>query len=105
MEFVLVFRRDHPSAVPPLGEEEVLIYRKHWQDWFLSLAARQRLTRPVQRWDAEGVTICSEAEIEDSVTVQGLIFIEAVDYAEAVWIARDCPILLMGGFVEVLQGK
>lgn len=105
MEFVLVFRRDHQSAVPQLEDEDLLMYRKHWQDWYLSLAARQRLARPVQRWDAQGVTVSREESVESSVTVEGLIFVEAGNYAEAVEIARDCPILLLGGFVEVLQGK
>ncbi len=105
MEFVLVFRRDDQCAVPPLQEEELLMYRKHWQDWYLSLAARQRLARPVQRWDAQGITVGREEMVERSVTVEGLIFVEACDYAEAVEIARDCPILLLGGLVEVLQGK
>jgi hypothetical protein len=105
MEFVLVFRRDHQSTVPQLEEEDLLMYRKHWQDWYLSLAARQRLARPVQRWDAQGVTVSREESVEGSVTVEGLIFVEASNYTEAIEIAKDCPILLLGGFVEVLQGK
>lgn len=81
------------------------MYRKHWQDWYLSLAARQRLARPVQRWDAQGITVSRIGVPENGVTVEGLIFIEAEDYGEAVEIARDCPILLLGGCVEVLKGK
>lgn len=88
-----------------MEEEELIMYRKHWQDWFLSLAARQRLTRPVQRWDAGGIAVSREEEVKGDVTVQGLIFIEASDYVEAVAVARDCPILLLGGIVEILQGK
>lgn len=81
------------------------MYRKHWQDWYLSLAARQRLTRPVQRWDTQGIAIGQSGVLENGGTVEGLIFIEAADRAEAAEIARDCPILLLGGCVEILQGK
>ncbi|KAA0989221.1 YciI family protein [Dyadobacter aurulentus] len=105
MEFVLVFRRDHQSTSPQLEEEDLLMYRKHWQDWYLSLAARRRLARPVQRLAPQGVTVSREEKVESSVTVEGLIFIEAGNYAEAVEIARDCPILLLGGLVEVLRGN
>jgi len=105
MEFVLVFRRDHRSTAPQLEEEDLLMYRKHWQDWYLSLAASKRLARPVQRWDAQGVAVSQEGVMENAVVVEGLIFIEASDYTQAAEIARDCPILLLGGCVEVLQGK
>ncbi|SEI57739.1 hypothetical protein SAMN05216327_102551 [Dyadobacter sp. SG02] len=105
MEFVLVFRRDHRGNAPQLEEEDLLMYRKHWQDWYLSLAARQRLTRAVQRWDAKGFTVSQEGVTENAVAIEGLIFIEARDYTEAAEIAADCPILLLGGCVEILQGK
>lgn len=104
MEFVLVFRRDDRSNAPHWEEEDLLMYRKHWQDWYLSLAARERLTRPVQRWDAQGIAISQEG-LENRSTIEGLIFIEAGSYTEAAEIARDCPILLLGGCVEILQGK
>ncbi len=105
MEFVLVFRMDRRSNAPRMAEEDMLMYRKHWQDWYLSLAASGKLLRPVQRWDPQGIIVSQEGVTENEVIVEGLIFIEAGNYAEASEIARDCPILLLGGVVEILQGK
>lgn len=104
-EFILVFRNGLQTSPLLFGEDEQLMYRKHWQDWFLSLAARQQLARPVQRWDARGFVVTAEDVLENQDTIDGLIFIRAADYDQAIAIAKDCPILERGGIVEVLRGN
>nr|WP_295933958.1 YciI family protein [uncultured Dyadobacter sp.] len=104
-EFILVFKNDPQTSPWQPGADEQLMYRKHWQDWFLSLAACQHLARPVQRWDAHGFVVTADEVLENRDTIEGLIFIRANDYDEAIGIAKDCPILERGGVVEVLRGN
>jgi hypothetical protein len=106
-EFLLIFRRafksreDQPS--PDMLQDSI----KQWQDWFGGIAAQDRLVRPLQRWDIDGMIVESDknvingpyAEIKESIG--GLILIRAVDYAEAAEIAKGCPILALGGNVEI----
>ncbi|QIP15025.1 transcription initiation protein [Spirosoma aureum] len=106
-EFVLIFRRDYTlKEVQPTGEAQSTL-RKHWQDWFLSLAALNKLTRPVQRWDMQGVvlnqdeTVTDGPYLESNSSVIGLIFISAHDYREAEEIAKNAPILEVDGTVEI----
>ncbi|QIL38030.1 transcription initiation protein [Pedobacter sp. HDW13] len=105
-EFLLIFRRaftheDQPS--PEMLQESI----KQWQDWFGGIAAQDKLVRPLQRWDLEGRVVHADknvingpyAEIKESIG--GLVLIRAKDYDEAAEIAKDCPILKLGGNVEI----
>ncbi|WP_175634538.1 YciI family protein [Pedobacter ghigonis] len=105
-EFLLIFRRaftheDQPS--PEMLQESI----KQWQDWFGDIAAQDKLVRPLQRWDLEGRVVHADkhvingpyAEIKESIG--GLVLIRAKDYDEAAEIAKGCPILKLGGNVEI----
>ncbi|WP_276091425.1 YciI family protein [Pedobacter sp. JY14-1] len=106
----MIFRRDF---VTPEVQPSEAQYKKHilqWQDWLGSLAAQNKLSRPLQRWDSGGrvlkpdhsVTDGPYAEIKESIG--GLVIIKADSYDEVVEIARGCPILSVGGTVEIRQG-
>lgn len=110
-DFLLIFRRDFKTPeVQPAGEA-LQSHLKHWQDWFRNLAAADLLARPIQRWDAQGKVIWPGAGITDGPyselkeAVGGVIIIKAEDYAQAVEIARGCPVLDVGGSVEVRMGN
>ncbi|KIA92408.1 transcription initiation protein [Pedobacter kyungheensis] len=105
-EFLLIFRRaftheDQPS--PEMLQDSI----KQWQDWFGGIAAQDKLVRPLQRWDLEGRVVHADknvingpyAEIKESIG--GLVLIRAKDYDEAAEIAKGCPILKLGGNVEI----
>jgi len=105
-EFLLIFRRDFINKEAQPSPEELQNSIKDWQNWFGSIAAQDKLARPLQRWDGEGkvvkhkqVTNGPYAEIKESIG--GLIIIKATDYDEAIAIAQGCPILQLGGNVEV----
>jgi len=106
-EFVLVFRRDYTTKETQPTQKELSTHLKHWQDWFLSLAAQNKLARPIQRWDAQGLVIQSDKTVKDGPYLEnnrsmgGLIFIRARDYDEAEEIAQNAPVLDLGGTVEI----
>lgn len=110
-DFLLIFRRDYKTPEAQPAEEALQAHLKHWQDWFRNLAAQDLLARPVQRWDAEGLVIWQNERVTDGAymelkdTIGGLIIIKAADYAQAAEIAKGCPVLDLGGSVEIRMGN
>ena len=106
-EFLLIFRRDFISKETQPSPEEMQQHFQQWQNWFGSLAAQDKIARPLQRWDGQGKLVNSNkgitngpyAEIKESIG--GLAIIRAKDYDEAVEIAQGCPVLNFGGNVEI----
>ncbi|MGA9650572.1 YciI family protein [Pedobacter sp.] len=106
-EFLLIFRRAFKSPADQPSPDQLQDSIKQWQDWFGSIAAQDKLVRPLQRWDIDGMVVDTNknaingpyAEIKESIG--GLILIRAVNYEEAVEIAKGCPILALGGNVEI----
>lgn len=106
-EFLLIFRRDGITKEIQPSPEQMQNQFKQWQDWFSKLAAQNKLSRPLQRWDRDGKIVRADknvingpyAEIKESIG--GMIFVSAVSYEEAVEIARGCPVLDIGGNVEI----
>ena len=110
-DFLLIFRRDFTNAAAQPSPEELQNSIKEWQNWFGGIAAQSKLARPLQRWDTKGKVVNQNkhvmngpyAEIKESIG--GLIIIKAADYDEAVEIAQGCPILQLGGNVEVRKAS
>jgi len=109
-EFVLIFRRDYKTKEVQPTPEKMQEHLKHWQEWFGNLATNDLLARPVQRLDAEGRIINKDKEVSNGPYIElkesigGLVIIKAKDYEEAVEIAESCPVLELGGNVEIRQG-
>lgn len=106
-EFLLIFRRDFITKETQPSPEELQQHLQQWQNWFGSLAAQNKLARPLQRWDGQGKLVSSTKGITDGPFVEikesigGLIIIKANDYDEAAEIAKGCPVLNSGGNVEI----
>ncbi len=106
-EFLLIFRRDFASKAEQPSPEQMQNHLNKWQEWFKGLTAEDKLSRPLQRWDREGKVVRPGknvlngpyAEIKESIG--GMVFVKAKDYDEAVEIAHGCPILELGGNVEI----
>lgn len=105
-EFLLIFRRDFTTREIQPSPEELQQHFQHWQQWFGKLTAQDKLARPLQRWDGKGIIVNGKevtngpyAEIKESIG--GMILIKAADYDEAAEIAKECPILELGGNVEI----
>jgi len=108
-EFILIFRRDFTTKENQPSPEELQQHLKQWQNWFGSLAAQDKLARPLQKWDGQGKVVSKTKGITNGPFVEikesigGLIIIKAQDYDEAAQIAQGCPVLDLGGNVEIRQ--
>jgi hypothetical protein len=105
-EFLLVFRRDYQTPELQPSTEQRREHLKHWADWFRSLAAQNKLAHPVQRLDSEGKVLTGQQVASGPFTacqnsVGNLVLLRARDYQEAVELAQGCPVLDLGGTVEI----
>jgi hypothetical protein len=105
--FLLVFRTDY-SAIPKGTPAEMETMTKRWMDWIGSIAAQNKLIDRGNRLDLSGkvvrnsvVTNGPYCEIKESIG--GYSIVKASNYEEAVALAKDCPIFLQGGSVEVRE--
>lgn len=109
-DFLLIFRRDFLTEEAQPKGDQLQEHLQQWQEWFKSLTEQDKLARPLQRWDgdgkvvkaSQGITNGPYVEIKESIG--GLVIIKARDYEEAAEIAKGCPILDLGGNVEVRKG-
>jgi hypothetical protein len=106
-EFLLVFRRGAVADDPTPSPEQMQSMMKPWQDWMGSLAAQNKLVSSGNRLDSDGrvlkpgnvVTNGPYVEIKEAIG--GYIIIRANSIDEAAELSKDCPMLNMGGTVEV----
>ncbi len=104
-EFMMIFR------MAPMGDfqptpEQMQESIKQWQDWIGGIAAQGKFGSTNQlgftgkTLKADGVvTDGPYAEVKE--IVGGYIIVKADDIDDAVKLANGCPILFMGGHVEV----
>jgi hypothetical protein len=106
-EFLLVFRRDVASNDQQLSPEQMQSMMKPWQDWMGSIAAQNKLVSSGNRLANEGRVVKSNQVITNGPYVEikeaigGYIIIKATSIDEAAEISKGCPILIVGGNVEV----
>ena len=106
-EFLLVFRRDFVSKESQPSPEQLQNMMKPWQDWMGSLAAQNKLVSPGNRLASEGRVVKPDHIITDGPYVEikeaigGYIIVRANSIDEAAELSKDCPILKIGGNVEV----
>ncbi|WPU90928.1 YciI family protein [Mucilaginibacter sabulilitoris] len=106
-EFLLVFWKGHKTN--ELQPSAVMLKRhlKYWHEWVISLAVNDLLASQLRRWDTGGRVLKPDRSIiegpfkENNELIAGLITIYANDYQEANEIALGCPILDLGGTVEI----
>lgn len=105
-EFALIFRNNSVNESQQLPED-ILTLTTDWQNWMGSIAAQGKLANPGARLGFNGKTVKPEnlvtigpyAEIQEEL--RGLSVINAESIEEATEIAKGCPILKIGGNVEV----
>ena len=104
-EFTYLYRGGQDTSVSPERRQQQL---QKWVAWFKELGANghlKNLGHPLERagavvkGDQKIVTDGPYAEAKD--VVGGFSLIEAKDLAQAVEISKGCPILEVGGSVEV----
>ena len=106
-EFTLVFRRDFSTPTSQPSPEQLQNMMKPWQDWMGSLAAQNKLASSGNRLGSEGKVvkpnnvIVNGPYVELKEAIGGYIIIRATSIDEAAEMAKGCPILMIGGNVEV----
>jgi len=105
-DFVLIFRGvNDPNK--QLSPQQMQAIMTEWQNWMGGIAAQNKLASSGYRLGTEisnikpgnVVTDGPYAEIKEMLS--GLIVVKAASLAEATEIGKGCPILTVGGSVEV----
>ena len=104
-EFALVFRRPpfDRNKVSPKDMQEIA---KKWDSWHEDLAAQDKMGSAV-RLGTEGKVLKGGGVITDGPFVEvreilgGIFIVKAESLEEATTLAHGCPILGLGGSVEI----
>ena len=107
-EYLLIFRNNFKSF-PDSSPEEMQAMTKKWMDWIGGVAAQNKLFDRGNRLSNSGkvvkpnnvITDGPYSEIKESVGGYSIVKVDS--YEEAVEIAKGCPVLTMGGNVEVRE--
>ena len=108
-EFLLVFRRDLVSKEVQQSPEQMQAMMKPWQDWMGSLAAQNKLANSGNRLATEGRVVKPNGLVTNGPFVEikegigGYIIVKTNTIEDAIELAKGCPILMIGGNVEVRQ--
>ena len=102
----MLFRSDVSLERP--SPEQMQAMMKQWQDWMGSIAAQNKLASAGNRLTAEqakivkpGGVITNGPFVELKEAVGGYIVVKCDSADEAAELAKGCPILHIGGSVEV----
>jgi hypothetical protein len=104
-EFMLMFRFEPNNDYQPTEDEMATSYQQ-WGAFIGQIALQEKLVSTHQL-GFDGMQISSNGHVADGIyvaskqTLGGNMVIKANGMAEAVEIAKNCPILSMGGSVEV----
>jgi hypothetical protein len=104
-EFILLFRNADNGERP--SPEQLQTVSKAWMDWMGSIAAQNKLANRGNRLTYEGATVLPNNVVTDGPYAElkeilsGYIVIQAGSMKEAIEISKGCPILTVGGNVEI----
>ena len=104
-EFMMIFRMSPMGDFQPTPEQ-MQESIKQWQDWIGGIAAQGKFVSTNQL-GFQGKTLKSDGVVTDGPyaevkeIVGGNIIVKAADLDEALKLAEGCPILYIGGHVEV----
>jgi hypothetical protein len=109
-EFLLIFRQvETPGAEAP-SPEQMQNTMKQWMDWLGGIAAQNKLVSNGNRLYGgtgsvvrPGEVVTNGPYVEIKELIGGYSIISADSLEEATEISKGCPILRVGGNVEVRQ--
>ncbi|MDB5282691.1 MAG: hypothetical protein JWO06_1766 [Bacteroidota bacterium] len=108
-EYLLLFRRDYQTKQLQPTPDQFQENLKQWGEWFGKLKAEDKIVAIPPRFDGVGKVLDSTRTISDGPylgtkeSFGGFIIIKAGSYEDAANIALDCPVLHLGGNVEIRQ--
>jgi hypothetical protein len=103
-EFAYVYRGRDTSASPEQMQRQL----EKWTTWFKELTAKGHIKDPGHPLEGSGKVVKGKqktvtdgpfAEAKD--VIGGFTLVEALDLGQAVELSKGCPILEVGGSVEV----
>jgi hypothetical protein len=108
-EFLFVYRTEYNRMAQP-SPEEMQASMKRWMDWLGNIAAQDKLvTRGNRLIDGQGKVVSAHNVVTDGPyteikeTLGGYSIVRAASLDEATEMAKGCPILQVGGNVEVRE--
>lgn len=106
-EFLLVFRSEFNRDEAQPSPEQMQNMMSDWQNWMGSIAAQNKLASSGNRLSSDGRVVKANSIItngpyvELSEAIGGYIIVKSATIDEATELAKGCPIIKMGGNVEV----
>jgi hypothetical protein len=107
-EFLFVFRADYASMAQR-SPEEMQANMKLWMDWIGGIAAQNKLVDRGNRLGSAGKVVKQNNVITDGPYTEikeiigGYTLVKADSLDEATALASGCPVLHIGGSVEVRE--
>jgi hypothetical protein len=106
-EFLMIFRQAAAPDQAPPSPDQMQATMRLWQDWIKGIAARNRLVSSGNSLDPDGRVmhsgelVTNGPYVEVKEAVGGYIIVRADSIDQAIGLAAGCPILAVGGNVEV----
>ena len=107
-DFLLVFRGPF-ADMPTPSPEEMQASMKKWMDWIGGIAAQNKLVDRGNRLERTGKVVKGDNVVTDGPFMEvkemlgGYTIIKAASLEEATELAKNCPVLFVGGNVEVRE--
>lgn len=106
-EFLLVFRNTVSNEAPQMSPDQLQAMMKTWMDWIGGIAAQNKLVSSGNRLAPTGKVLAANNVVTDGPFVEikeaigGYIIVKADNIDEATALSQGCPILAIGGTVEI----
>jgi hypothetical protein len=108
-DFLLVYRTDYNNMPKAPSPEQMQASTKRWMDWIGGIAAQNKLTDRGNRLVPSGKVLKADNVIADGPYTEikecivGYSIVKATSIEKATELAKGCPILSIGGNVEVRE--
>ena len=106
-DFMMIFRHtSSPNA--ELSPQELQESIKQWQDWMGGIAAQGKF-KSTNQLGSQGKSLHADQLITDGPYAEvkeiigGYVIVQAESLDDAMQLAKGCPVLAMGGKVEVRE--
>ncbi|HEY9262232.1 YciI family protein [Chitinophaga sp.] len=107
-DFLFVYRSD-ASVLSQRSPEEMQANTQKWMDWIGNIAAQNKLTARGDRLHPSGKVLRANKVVTDGPYTElkeslgGYSIVKAASLEDATELAKDCPIFLTGGSLEVRE--
>jgi len=105
-DFLLIYCNNHDLMEGQPSPQQLQNSISEWQRWFKVIDVQNRIVKPFQFCACDGMVVKIRkmnigVYIEVKESMGGFTFLQAANYEEAVEIAMHCPILQLGGNIEI----